>query len=586
MCSVCDTWRDGAGRDAVGRRVAAVGESGQPYALSRWTSFQRWPTRTITWSAATRDFTGPDPRQPHISGSPTSSDLELVRQAFAVWGAAANVDFREVADSPEAGIRIGMGSNRSLGTRGGTLAYAGTYSLGLNRLRSVIVMDAAESWTPTHYFNVVLHEIGHAMGLSHSSVGGAVMYPTYAWDSTSIRSRLHQDDLDGIKALFPPSSPGSPSSATFSSSLVLLGDLTALSEPISTVGRVEDDSGQYYNFTLTAPRRVYFELRNLTADADLYLVSLENSTVTILAQSIRGGVAVDTLSPTLEAGSYYVLVNAYADGGIDYQLHVSQSQEGIPPAEGETRQTARNLGDLTSLASASEHSGTVNRDSNDAYYRRFTLTAARTMRFELRNLSADADLYLESSIGTVLAQSTQSSASDDTIVHTLEAGTYYVRVDAYAAGTIDYQLRLSQEGSPPVVSPPTEGETRQTAHDLGDLTSLASAVRSRARSTVTGNDDDYRRFTLTAARTMRFELSNLTADADLYLESSTGTVLAWSVRGGTASDTIVHTLEAGTYYVRVDAYAAGTIGYQLRLSQESSPPAEGETRQTAHDLGT
>ena len=71
---------------------------------------------------------------------------------------------------------------------------------------------------------------------------------------------------------------------------------------------------------------------------------------------------------------------------------------------------------------------------------------------------------------------------------------------------------------------------------------------------------------------MRFELRNLTADADLYLESASGSGLASSVRGGTATDTIVRTLGAGTYYVRVDAYSSGTISYQLRISQDGASP--------------
>ena len=371
-----------------------------------------------------------------------------------------------------------------------------------------------------------------------------------------------------------------------------LGDLTSLASARTFSDTVNRDSNDddYRRFTLTAARTMRFDLRNLSADADLYL---ESSAGTVLEWSVRGGTAADTIVRTLEAGTYYVRVDAYAAGAIDYRLRLSQESSPpvvSPPAEGETRQTATDLGDLTSLASARVFSDTVNRDSNDGDHRRFTLTASRTMRFELSHLTADADLYLEDSSGRSIARSVRSGTLDDTIVRTLEAGTYYVRVDAYAAGAIDYRLRLSQESSPPVVSPPAEGEARQTATDLGDLTSLASARVFSDTVNRDSNDDDYRRFTLTASRTMRFELSHLTADADLYLEDSSGQSIARSARYGTLDDTIVRTLEAGTYYVRVDAYAAGAIDYRLRLSQESSPPvvsppAEGETRQTATDLG-
>jgi hypothetical protein len=51
--------------------------------------------------------------------------------------------------------------------------------------------------------SVVLHENGHALGLGHSSVNAAVMYTSYQ----AIRRDLHQDDMDGVVALYPNSTP-------------------------------------------------------------------------------------------------------------------------------------------------------------------------------------------------------------------------------------------------------------------------------------------------------------------------------------------------------------------------------------------
>jgi hypothetical protein len=46
---------------------------------------------------------------------------------------------------------------------------------------------------------VLLHEIGHTLGLDHSSVSGAVMYATYA----NVRRTLHEDDIRGVTYLYP-----------------------------------------------------------------------------------------------------------------------------------------------------------------------------------------------------------------------------------------------------------------------------------------------------------------------------------------------------------------------------------------------
>lgn len=56
---------------------------------------------------------------------------------------------------------------------------------------------------PTGYnlFIVVAHELGHSLGLSHSSDPGALMYPTYAYTDPN-EFILPQDDIDGIQAIY------------------------------------------------------------------------------------------------------------------------------------------------------------------------------------------------------------------------------------------------------------------------------------------------------------------------------------------------------------------------------------------------
>jgi len=51
---------------------------------------------------------------------------------------------------------------------------------------------------------VFLHENGHVVGLGHSDVLQAVMYPSYQ----GVRQDLHQDDIDGITSLYPAGGGG------------------------------------------------------------------------------------------------------------------------------------------------------------------------------------------------------------------------------------------------------------------------------------------------------------------------------------------------------------------------------------------
>ena len=61
------------------------------------------------------------------------------------------------------------------------------------------------------FSSVITHEIGHFLGLSHSSAFGATMQPSYRAGDTSLAS-LEQDDVEGICAALPPKRETSSSS--------------------------------------------------------------------------------------------------------------------------------------------------------------------------------------------------------------------------------------------------------------------------------------------------------------------------------------------------------------------------------------
>ena len=370
-----------------------------------------------------------------------------------------------------------------------------------------------------------------------------------------------------------------PAQGTTRATAYNLGDLTGASTTTfqsrtETVNRTSNGN-DFYRFTLTGTRQMRFALTGLSGDAHLHL---ENASGQAIRNSRLAGISNELIVHTLGPGTWYLRVNANAFGTIRYSL---QYRREPAPAQGTTRATAYNLGDLTGASTTTFQSRTetVNRTSNGNDFYRFTLTGTRRMRFALTGLSGDAHLHLENASGQAIRNSRLAGISNELIVHTLGPGTWYLRVNANAFGTIRYQLRFRREATSAAA-----GSTRETAWNVGDL-ALVSTYRTRSGTVNrSGNDDDYRRFTLSRSRLVRLELRNLSADANLFLESASGRELESSRNSGNAGDAIARVLAPGTYYIRVDANAPGTVRYQLRY-RTAAPPLPGTTRATAWNIG-
>jgi len=53
--------------------------------------------------------------------------------------------------------------------------------------------------------DIAAHEFGHALGLGHSQSSAATMFPSASYCDTALRN-LDQDDIAGVRALYPPPS--------------------------------------------------------------------------------------------------------------------------------------------------------------------------------------------------------------------------------------------------------------------------------------------------------------------------------------------------------------------------------------------
>ena len=68
----------------------------------------------------------------------------------------------------------------------------------MSDLASDAHFDDAEDWTDIDLVSVAAHEFGHSLGLEHSTVQSALMFPTY----DGPHRFLDQDNINGICALY------------------------------------------------------------------------------------------------------------------------------------------------------------------------------------------------------------------------------------------------------------------------------------------------------------------------------------------------------------------------------------------------
>ncbi|XP_068936040.1 matrilysin [Petaurus breviceps papuanus] len=138
---------------------------------------------------------------------PPSAVDHLVEKAFEMWSKVSMLTFKKQRRG-NADIIIGFargvhGDFNPFDGPGGVLAHAFAPGPGLG---GDAHFDKDEQWSDgrtlgINFLFVAAHELGHSLGLGHSSDPEAVMYPTYSFQNPK-DFRLSQDDIRGIQNLY------------------------------------------------------------------------------------------------------------------------------------------------------------------------------------------------------------------------------------------------------------------------------------------------------------------------------------------------------------------------------------------------
>ncbi|XP_070600476.1 collagenase 3-like [Erythrolamprus reginae] len=133
-------------------------------------------------------------------------------RAFDVWMQVTPLTITSQQDG-EVDILIQFGTrdhgdNLSFDGKNGVLAHA--FPPGKASIGGDVHFDDDELWTLGSEVDyslllVAAHEFGHALGLSHSTIQKALMYPIYSYQADF---KLHSDDIEGIQFLYGKKSGG------------------------------------------------------------------------------------------------------------------------------------------------------------------------------------------------------------------------------------------------------------------------------------------------------------------------------------------------------------------------------------------
>ena len=161
----------------------------------------RWNTTNLTYGFA--EFS-PDLDQGLVRGA--------ISSALALWANVTSLSFSEVplAGNPDFVIRFVAGDHGDgapFDGNNGILAHAFYPPPNGGAIAGDAHFDEDELWTVElpvpaggiDLVTVAAHEFGHSLGLAHSTVAGALMYPYYGGANRA----LAQDDIDGIRSIYP-----------------------------------------------------------------------------------------------------------------------------------------------------------------------------------------------------------------------------------------------------------------------------------------------------------------------------------------------------------------------------------------------
>ena len=341
---------------------------------------------------------------------------------------------------------------------------------------------------------------------------------------------------------------------------------TQVGVPSRTAGHLEHVADQDY-FQFHVPQAGTVTVMT-TGGTDTFGTLYSGATGVVAGDDNSGEGSNFWIERAVAVGTYFIRVASPPPGEAGaYTLHVRHYADD----HGNTDSDATRVGVPSQTAGRLEH-------VLDQDYFRFQVPEAGTVTVETTG-GTDTLGYLYSGATGAVARDDNSGAGNNfKIVHSVGAGTYFIRVvsdQQRQAGAYTLHVRLSADD---------HGNTSSEATQVGVPSQTAGRLEHVA-------DEDYFRFQVPEAGTVTVETTGGTDTLGYLYSGARGEVAQDNNSGAGNNFKIVHSVGAGTYFIRVVSDQQRQAGaYALRVSFQASEPDEGgddhgDTPQTATPVG-
>ncbi|WOB44929.1 hypothetical protein HNI00_18575 [Thermoleptolyngbya oregonensis NK1-22] len=303
------------------------------------------------------------------------------------------------------------------------------------------------------------------------------------------------------------------------------------------------DRNDFFRFVVRARSSFDGEVFNIPRNSN-FNFQLQNANGRVIARSTRPGNQPENINLNLDPGTYFARV-FWRRGQGAYRMRLSLN----PDTAGETLDTARDLGNLTSSTGVDEYIGRS--DPADIY--RFTIDERLTVGATLTPFSAGAEISLLDASGNVLTGTSGSGTEARSLQRVLDPGTYFVRTTPLPGGNTRYNLTLNAGPAPD-----------QGGNDFGSASAFPGfGFFPASIQEYVGNSDpvDYYTFTTTIAGDLKIDLTNIapTADLNITLFDQFQQPLAFQGGAGPGGNEqiIFNNAQPGQYFVLVQTAGPG-----------------------------